>query len=336
MPRKTFKLQTTSEELISQINLENRKFIDKFLREKNTRSSDSTIEGYESDLNIFFVWNLQFNKNKLFTEIRKIEFSEFFSYAVETLRWGSSRFSRVKSALSSLSNFIEKFYDDVYPSFRNVILRAVESMPKNLVREKTILSDEQIENLFNYFKDKDKQLCCWLALAIASGSRFSELLRFTVDNISENNTAFEGLFLETLKPIKSKGRTKTGKMLIKYILKDFFLPYYNSWLEERQEIINKNNKVHNFIFIKDNGDPAKESTARGWVTKIEEQLNGIPFYPHCARHYYTTMLSKFKIPSELIKELVGWESVDMVVVYNDSTAKDKQWDELNNLKDIIK
>jgi site-specific recombinase XerD len=332
MPRKTFKLQTTSEELIAQINPENKKLVSRFLREKNTRSSDSTIKGYESDLNIFLVWNLQYNNNKYFVDIKKLEFSEFFSFGVSEMHWSSARFGRVKSVLSSLSNFIERFMDDLYPNFKNVILKAVESMPKNTVREKTILTDEQVENLLNYFKDKDKQLCCWLALSIASGSRFSELLRFTIDNIDENHTAFDGLFLETLKPIKSKGRTKTGKMLIKYILKDFFLPYYNSWLEERQEIINKNNKIHNFVFIKDNGDPAKESTARSWVMKIEEQLNGVPYYPHCNRHYYTTMLSKKKIPSELIQELVGWSSEGMVKLYTDTTVKDRSWDELDNLK----
>jgi integrase len=331
MPRETYKFKTTSEELTNQINPKNIKLMESFLKEKNTRSSDETIKGYRSDLLIFFTWCLQYNENKFFIDMKKLELSEFFSFCVETLRWGSARFGRVKSTLSSLSNFVERFLDDTYPNFKNVILKAIESMPKNAVREKTVLTDEQVENLLNYFKEKDIQIACWLALAIASGSRFSELLRFTTDMFDENHTAFDGIFLETLKPIKTKGRTKTGKMLIKYILKDFFLPYYKECLEERNRIMTKNNKDHNFIFIKENGDPAKESSARGWVSRIEEKLE-LPFYPHACRHFYTTLLARKKIPTELIQELVGWSSDGMVKLYNDLSVKDRTWDELENLK----
>jgi integrase len=204
-------------------------------------------------------------------------------------------------------------------------------MPKNAVREKTILTEEQIKSVFDYFLEKkDFQLMCWFALAIASGSRFSELLRFKTDIINENNTAFEGLFLETLRPVKSKGRTKTGKLLTKYIIKDVFWPYYQLWLPERDAIMKKNNKEHDFIFIKSNGEPAKEGVARGWANKIEEFL-GVPFYPHCARHYATSYLSKIGLPYDLIKEILGWASTSMVEIYDDQTAKDKNWKELDNL-----
>jgi site-specific recombinase XerD len=336
MPRQTFKKIITSPELIGKINPENIKLMNAFLKEKNTRCSDMTIEGYRSDLNIFFCWNVENNNNKLFTNIRKIEFSEFFSFAVNELHWSSARFSRGKAALSSFSNFIEKFYDDIYPQFRNVILKVIESMPKNTVREKTILSQEQVENLFKHFYEdkKNPQICCWLALGIASGSRFSELLRFTTDNIDENHTAFDGIFLETLKPIKTKGRTKSGKLLVKYIIKDLFWKYYQQWLIFRKEVMENNNKSHNFIFIKENGDPALESTAREWVKEIEDFLE-IPFYPHCLRHFTTSYLAKIGLPYELIKEIFGWENLEMVSIYNDITAKDKSWSELGNLKKAL-
>lgn len=335
MTRRTFRKIITSEELTTQINVENIKLMNKFLREKNTRSSDLTIEAYRSDITIFLTWNLLENKNKLFTDIRKIEFSEFFAYGVEELKWGSGRFSRAKAALSSFSNFIEKFYDIEYPTFRNIILKAVESMPKNPTREKTILTDEQINNLLEHFSKEDIQIACWFALAISSGSRFSELIRFNVDVIDINNVAFDGLFIETLKPIKTKGRTKTGKMLYKYIIKNIFVPYYEKWLIERKNILDKNNKNHNSIFIKNNGDPALESTVRGWVTKIEDYL-GIPFYPHSTRHYFTSYLSKASLPYNLIQEICGWESSEMVKIYDDNTLKGKKFSELDNLRNNLK
>jgi integrase len=334
MSRKTYKNIITSEELTAQINPENLKLMKQFLKEKNTRSSDGTIKNYESDLTIFFTWNLLNNDNKLFTDIRKIQFSDFFSYAVLELRWGSARFSRAKATLSSLSNFIEKFYDDVYPNFRNVILKAIESMPKNAVREKTILTELQVDSLLNYFGENDPQIACWLALAVASGSRFSELLRFAVSNIDTENMSFQNIFIETLKPIKSKGRTKSGKLLYKYIIKDIFLPHYQKWLPIRQKIMEEHKKNHDFIFIKANGDPAQESTARSWVSKIEDCI-GINIYPHCFRHYSTSYLVKCGLPYNLVKEIMGWASVDMVNVYDDSTAKDKTWAELDGFKKIL-
>ncbi|GFN32605.1 tyrosine-type recombinase/integrase [Paenibacillus xylaniclasticus] len=333
MPRKTFRKVITSEELTLKINPKNKKMVERFLREKNTRSADGTIEGYKSDLNIFFTWNLINNDNKFFCEIKKIEFADFFSYCVEDLKWSANRFGRMRSCLSSFSNFIENFFDEEYPDFRNVILKAIALMPKNPVREKTILSEQQVEDLLDYLKNKINrpQEACLLALAIGSGARVSELLRFTTSIIDENNTAFENMFLETTKEIKTKGRTKTGKMLYKYIIKDIFMPYYREWLVEREKIMKENGVEHDSIFILRNGQPATVAAIRGWVEKWEKFL-GIPFYPHCLRHYIVTHLTRLGLSSDFIIEIMGWSSSDMYKVYNDLTAKERKWKDLDKLK----
>lgn len=336
MTRKTFRNQITSPELWEQVNADTKKLVARFLKEKSMRSSDGTVAGYESDLHIFLIWNLLENDNKHFTEIRKIEFSDFFSYAIENLKWGSSRFSRMKSVLSSFSNFIEKYFDESYKDFRNQILKSVESLPKNAVREKTILSEEQVNYIFSKLKENNEiQIACWFALAIASGSRFAELLRFTVDNIDENNLVFGDIFIETNRAIRTKGRGRAGKLLKKYIVKDMFLPYYKVWLEERAKILKKNNKEHDFIFIKENGDPATEYVARYWVSKIEEYLGGIPFYPHATRHFLVTYLSRIGLHGDLIIELMGWTAADMLKIYCDLSAKDREWKELDRLKEAL-
>lgn len=331
LTRKTFKKKIVTEEALESINPDNKKLRDRFLKEKDVRSSSKTIDGYRSDLNIFFVWNFLYNDNKIFTSIRKLEFADFFAYVTSELQWGSARFSRLRACLSSFSQFIEKFYDEEYPTFRNVILRAVESMPKSATREKTVLTEQQVDSLFEYLKSKDIQKACWLSLAISSGARFSELFRFTVDIIDFNNLAFDGIFLETLKPIKTKGRTKSGKMIRKYIIKDVFEPYYKEWMIKRKEIMEENGQEHNFLFIKKDGSPAEDGTIRSWINDMSKFLS-VPFYPHALRHYITTRLSKLNIPHQLIKEIMGWESVVMVEVYDDTTAKDKKWTELENLK----
>ncbi len=298
----------TSPELIAQFNPENIKLVDRFLKEKNTRCSDGTIIGYKSDLE-FSLLELIINDNKFFIDLKKIELADFFSYCVDELKWGSNRFSRMRSALSSLSKFIEKFYDEKYPDYRGtIVLNAIELMPKNPVRKKTILSEDQVNSLLKYLKeDRVKpQEACLFALLASSGVRISEALRFTTTIIEENNTAFDDMFLETIEEIKTKGFGKTGKMLIKYIIKDIFLPYYKDWLIEREKIMQKNGQEHDFIFIKRDGTPAKVNTIRGWVTKWEKFL-GVPYYPHCTRHYTVTYLTRLGLDSTLLLKL-GWSS----------------------------
>jgi site-specific recombinase XerD len=331
MSRKTFKNKFVTLELIEQINPINKKLVERFLREKSTRSSKTTIKAYESDSNIFMVWNLLNNENKLFTDVKKLELAEFFSFVADEMKVGSSRANRLRSFLSSLSIFIEKFYDTEYPNFHSIVLKTIESAPKELRREKTILSNEQVTDLLEYFSKENKAIACWLALAVFSGARFAELLRFTTDLLDENNTAFGDLFLETTHPVQTKGRGRSGKMLYKYIIKDKFMPFYKDWLIERERIMKENNQEHLSIFIKTDGTPATDTTARYWVSLIEKRL-GSSFYPHACRHFVVTEFARKKIPSQLIQSLIGWSSESMVSLYTDLTAKDQDWSELDALR----
>lgn len=336
MARETFRNRITSDELKKQINPNNINLWERFLREKNTRCADTTIEGYDSDLNIFFTWNLLYNDNKFFVDIKKIEFAEFFTYAVSDLQWKSARFGRMKSCLSSLSEFIVKYFDDDYPKFRNVILKAIESMPKNPAREKSVFTESEINGLMKYLENelKNPQEACLLALAIGSGARKSELLRFTTDIIDEENLAFDDIFLETVKKIKTKGRTKQGKVIHKYIIKDIFLPKYKTWLEERNRILQEKGIEHNSIFIKSDGTPAKNSTIESWILKWDKFLEK-PFYLHALRHYIVTHLTRLGCSSDFVVEIMGWGSAEMYKVYNDLEAKDRKWKELDKLKAVF-
>lgn len=336
MARKTFKKQITNDETWELVNKKNKKLIDRFLKEKTTRCSKTTIKGYTSDLHIFFTWNYEENDDKFFVDIKKLDFADFFSYCVSDLKWGSARFARMKSCLSSLSEFIIKFYDEDYPTYRNIILKSIESMPKEPRRKKTVMTEEQVDYLLKYLTDNKRyQEACLFALAISSGARKSELLRFDIDLIDENNTAFDGLFIETKEKIRTKGRHE-GKMLFKYIVKDLFMPYYNRWLKERKEILIANNvEEHNKLFIKSNGQPIENpSTINYWCEKWGKILN-IDFYLHSTRHYLCTYLSKIGLEQDLIIEIYGWTSSDMYKIYNDLTAKDRQWKGTAKLKEAL-
>lgn len=335
MSRKTYKQIITSPEKTELFNEKNKQLIKSFLREKDTRSSSETVSGYASDLNIFFSFVLENLDNKFFVDIKKSEFSQFFSFCVSDLKWGSARFNRMRSCLSSLSNYIERVMDDEFPLYRNMILKAVETMPRVASREKTVLSEDQINKLLAFLSNEGRtQECALLTLAIGSGARISELLRFNIDIIDPENTAYDGLFIESSKMIKTKGRTKMGDLKYKYIIKSLFMPYYEKWLVDRKKIMEEHKQDHNHIFIKSDGTPASVETIRYWIT-LWEKILGVDIYAHAFRHYCVTFLTRAGLPSELVISLMGWKSPSMFLIYNDVSDKEREWKELSKLKDHL-
>lgn len=335
--RKTFRKVITSPELTAQINKDNIKLMERFLKNFATKRSPKSVTVYRSNLIIFLTWNLLYNENKLFTDIRKIEYADFFDFCVSELRWNANRYHQCHSSLSSFSAWIENYFDEDYPQFRN-LLPKIEKPSKEAIREKTILKEEDIDKIFSILEEENRtQEQCLLALAISCGARVSELAQFTLSLIDEENTVFDGLFLETTEKIRTKGSGVQGKMLKKYILKDMFLPYYHKWLAERDEIIKKTNQDHDFIFITKDGSPANADRLRDWISTwgdIVEQ----PIYPHSLRHYQISLLKRLEIDDDLIVYLTGWAEGTghtMISIYNDNELTDTQFACLDNLKEFL-
>lgn len=335
MSRKTFRKVITSPELIEQISPKNKKLMKMFLKHKNAKCSDTTIVGYESDLNIYFCYNVVNNENKFFIDTKKIELSEFFDYGLLELKWSGNRYSRMRSLLSSFSDFIVDYLDDDYPDFKNLINKAVPKVPKVPVRKKTVLLPEQVYELRDSLIKKNK-LCqaTYLMLLASSGARISETLRITTDLIDENHTAFGDLFLETTDEIKTKGHGKTGFMMTRFIIKDVFLPIYKQWLPIREEIMKENNKNHNAIFVKNDGEPVSESTVRSWIETWEKVL-GMNLYAHAFRHFVVSDLTRKGCSSDFIIAVMKWKSAEMYRIYNDIEDKDRKWKDIDKLKNIL-
>lgn len=336
MARQTFRKVITSDEAINKINPKNKKLIERFLKHKNAKCSDLTIKNYRSDLNILFCYNLYNNENKFFIDLKKIELAEFFDYGLLELKWSGNRYARMRSLVSSFSDFIFDFLDEDYPTFKNIVNKAVPKVPKIPVRKKTVVTTEQVYELRNNLLENGRlQEATYLMLLASSGARISESLRIDVDMIDENNTAFGDLFLETTREFKTKGHGKNGEMMTRYIIKDTFLPIYKQWLEKRKEIMEKNNKVHNSMFIKSNGDPITKSGVNYWISKWENVL-GIDCYAHMMRHFIVSDLTRKGCSSSFVVAVMKWKSGDaMYNIYNDVEDKDKQWKEIDKLKNAF-
>ena len=335
--RKTFRKVITSPELTAQINKDNIKLMERFLKNFATKRSPKSVTVYRSNLTMFLTWNLLYNENKLFTDIRKIEYADFFDFCVSELKWNANRYHQCHSSLSSFSSWIENYFDEDYPQFRN-LLPKIEKPSKEAIREKTVLKEEDIDKIFEALETENRvQEQCLLALAISCGARVSELAQFTLALIDEENSVFEGLFLETTEKIRTKGSGVQGKMLKKYILKDMFLPYYSKWLVEREEIMSKTNQDHDSIFITKDGNPANADRLRDWIGTWGD-IVGQPIYPHSLRHYQISLLKRLEIDDDLIVYLTGWAEGTghtMISIYNDNELIDTQFACLDNLKNFL-
>lgn len=319
MGRTTRHNKLTTPEDIAKISDDNKRLIEDFLIYlKSTKKSDGTIFQYKSDLNIFFVWNMKNNKNKDFVKLSKRDIISFQNWLINTNGNSSARVSRMKSVLSSLSNYIENILDEEYEDFKPII-RKIENPEKQVARTKTVLSTEQVENTLKQLVDNKEYLkACTLALAAYSGRRKQELPRFKVNYFEDKNLICGGSLYETPEPILTKGRGG-GKWLICYTLAHKFKPYLDLWLNYR----NENNINSEWLLPNPNNwnEPMSISTLNSYAETFSKMM-GVNFYFHSMRHHFTTYLSKCNIPNTVITKIVGWESTQMCDVYIDTTTSE--------------
>lgn len=321
MSRKTKMNSITSPELISQINPENIRLKNDFLEYlKSVQRSPGTISGYSNDLDIFFVWVLQNARNKFFVDISKRDLVAYQNWLINENQNSPSRVRRLKAAISSLSNFVEAILDDE-PEFRGFrsIVRKIENPALQAVREKTVWEDDELGNLLNeLIERKHFDKACYLALAMYSGRRKSELCRFKVCDFDDDKLVCDGALYKS-SPIKTKGRGG-GKYIPCYTLAKKFRPYLEMWMSERERL-----GIESEWLFPDKNDPTKQigiSTINSWA-KTFTSISGKDFYAHSLRHYFTTSLARAGIPDGVIQSIVAWESSDMVRLYTDIDADEQ-------------
>lgn len=334
MARKTKHNSITSPEAIAAINPENARLISDFMDYlRSTQKSSSTIAVYKNDLEIAFVWAERNIGNKFFPDWRKRDIVSFQNWLVNENGNSPARVRRIKATLSSLSNYIESVCDDDFPDFRNIIHK-VESPVAQPVREKTVFSDEQLDLLLDQLVEKQEyRKACMLALAMCSGRRKAELVRFKTHYFDEENIIYGSLF-KTPETVKTKGRGN-GKFLYCYTLANKFKPYLKLWMDERNALGIDSEWL--FPDFADSSEHMNHKTLDSWANTFSAMLE-VNFYWHSLRHYFTTHLVRMGLPDGVIQDIIGWTSADMLRLYTDISVDEqlgKYFDE-NGIKSVEK
>lgn len=323
MGRKVQHNNIVTPELLEQVNKENielgNDFID-YLR--SIDRAGSTLDAYKHDLNIFWVYLLLYCNNKFFVDLSKREISKYQSHCLTEWKWSPARMRRVKSTLSSLSNYVENMLDDEYEKFRPII-RKIENPVNEKVLTKTVFADEQLKKLLDVLVERKKyDQACMLSLAINSGRRKSELPRFKVSYFDEKNIIYGSLY-KTPEQVKTKGRGSRGKMLTLYVLSKPFKPYLDLWMNYRKE----NGIESEWLFPKKVGkeyldEPMDPKTLDSWADTFTNII-GVDFYWHSLRHFFTSECSRSGLPDDVIQMLIGWCDISMVQCYKDISADEQ-------------
>lgn len=319
MSRKTKQNEITSPELLAQVNPQNRQLLTDFLDYlRSVQRSETTIRGYENDIQIAWVWCLQHNGNKFFIDWTKRNVVAYQNWLLNKNENSPARIRRLKAALSSMSNYVESVLDDEFPNFKNIITK-VENPVNRLVREKTVWEEGMLEELLDKLTEKREfEKACMLALALYSGRRKSELCRFKVSDFDESNLVCNGALYKSA-PIKTKGRGG-GKFISCYVFAKKFKPYFDAWMLERE----KNGIDSEWLFPSHTNPDEQLSivTLNSWANTFT-RMTGKDFYFHSLRHAFTTSLVRAGIPDSVITQIVGWESADMCKVYTDIEADEQ-------------
>ena len=320
MARKTKMNSITSPELLSQVNPRNMELLEDFKDYlRSVQRSEATIHGYENDIHIAWVWSLQHNNNAFYCDWTKRQIIKFQNWLINENQNSPARIKRLKASLSSLGNFVESVLDDEFPNFRNIINK-VESPVNQPVRDKTVFSDEQITELLDKLTEKGHYAkACALALALYSGRRKAELLRFRVNDFSKDRLVCNGALYKSA-PIKTKGRGTNGKQLECFCLAKKFDPYLYRWLEYREL-----HDINSEWLFPDKTNPDEHmpiSTLNSWATTFSSIL-GVDFYWHAMRHMTVTNFKRAGIPDTVIQQYIGWSDISMVPVYVDMKADEQ-------------
>lgn len=320
MGRKTKYNNITSPELLSEVNSKNTELLNDFLDYlRSVGRSAGTVSQYKNDIEISFVWCLKFNDNRYFIDWTKRQIVKYQNWLLNTNGNSPARVRRMKAALSSMSNYIENLLDDEYPNFRNIIGK-VESPANEPVRTKTVITEEQAKSLLDHLIDKGEfDKACSVALAMYSGRRKSELLRFKLSDFNDDHLVCGGSLYQS-DPIKTKGRGINGKMLKTYCLAKHFKPYLDKWVQYRKE-----NGIESEWLFPDKSDTSKHAQItllNSWTHGFSKYL-GVPFYYHMLRHFTTTYFKRAGIPDSVIQQYIGWADISMVSVYSDLEADEQ-------------
>lgn len=213
----------------------NRMITQEFLNQLHL--SPHTLKQYRSSAKIFFRW---VKDNAMNMPLHKLKVRHGLAYQNYLISLGLSanaiKFKR--SVVSSLCGYLEVYFQDEYPTFKNIFNKQVPSVPKETVREKIPLTKEEYNKLIKELEKREEwQMLAFLKFAYSSGARKGEIIQLRKEIADypyvKDKEGNDKNYFETF-PLRTKGRGRQGKVR-KLLFDEDAKQAIQKWLEVRGE-----------------------------------------------------------------------------------------------------
>lgn len=286
--------------------------------------SPKTRYVYESNLKMWFVWVKDNLKNKKQIEITPLDYKRFQNWMLNR-GCSSSDINNKRAAISSLNGYLEIYYHEEYPLFRNFINKSIKRPPKNAVNEKQPLTKEEFDHLIEVLAERGEwQKIAYLVFTLDTGCRRAEsrqLLKDVVNvkpirrqrkiiNPEGGEEIREVIFYQT-HPIRCKGAGITGKVR-RFTFSEHTMSVLRKWIEERGE------DTCPYMFIAKYGGEihqVSETLFNVWARDTFTPIVGRRVHPHQMRTSRATQLAEEGVDIEVVRKLLGHENASTTAGY---------------------
>jgi integrase len=287
----------------------NRKITEEFLQQGHL--SPKTLYQYKSGLRQFFKWVKEYVQDKPITELKPRDALRFQNYLISKgLSPSAIKFKR--SVVSSLCGYIEIYYSDEFPLFRNIYNKNIPNVGKGFVYEKKPLTSEEYQKLINELEQREEwQMLAYVKFSYATGCRRAEALQLKKEIV--NYQKVEGKNYYLTHPIRCKGRGKAGKVR-KLYFDDEAMSAIKKWLEVRGE----DECLYVFVSKTQDGNikQLSETTLNRWCSDIFSKIVERRVHPHLFRETRATDLVVNEGKDiKKAQKLLGHESSQTTEIY---------------------
>lgn len=222
----------------------NRKKIEEYLAH-SPRLAPATLVQYRSCLRIFAKWIYDNCKNKKIVELKIRDGKAYQDWLIG--HNGSTNNVKVKlAAASELCEYIEKYYEDEFPNFRNPIRKGREQMVPTQRKDKHPITPDELDLLIRTLKERQEyQQLCYLILTYQTACRRAESAQFlrTIADYSDKDTQLyeangERHEYYLSNTIRCKGPGRIGKQR-QFKLSPETMQYIKRWDQQRHEEVAK-------------------------------------------------------------------------------------------------
>lgn len=321
------KLEHISPEEFNTFNSFNTYILKDFL-ENSTELSPKSKKSYESNLKIWFKWVKDNLNNKAHTEIKPLEYKRFQNWLTNR-DCSSSDINNKRAAISSLNSYIEVYYSDEYPNFRNFINKSIKRPTQTFVHEKNPLTKAEFDFLIEKLTEQEEwQKIAYLEFTLSTGCRRAESrqllkeiintqpIRKTKDEVDADGNIIqrEVVYYQT-HPIRCKGKSKAGKIR-KLSFSEKAMNALKRWIDYRNSQWEDDCP---YVFVTRYGGEVKqigETTFNSWCANDFAKIVGRRVHPHLWRESAATQLVKEQGKNiESVQALLGHESAETTRIY---------------------